>query len=116
MVPRKIVFKRKHVFTGILFQCQVCIQEVYGIRQYLLCCTVEISVLWFPLGYLYYCTFQIAEPHLQMIAFEKIQACLAKSPKILPLPLLAKCPMILSLQKFLYSFPHGGFLVRPYKE
>ena len=31
----------------------------------------KISVMCFSLGYLYYFTFQIAEPHLQMIALEK---------------------------------------------
>lgn len=43
-----------------------CMEKIY-LPHYV----AEISVMCFSLGYLHYFTFQIAEPHLQMIALEK---------------------------------------------
>ena len=42
-------------------------------KQYLLRCVAEISIMCFTLGCLYYFTIRRAEPHLPMIDLEKLR-------------------------------------------
>lgn len=44
---------------------------MYKMKQYLLHCVVEIIIIYFIWGCLYYFTMQRAEPHLPIIALEK---------------------------------------------
>lgn len=90
-----------------LYRCMM-----YEMKQYLLHCIVEISIMCFTLGCLYYFTVQIAEPHLPMIALEKSKHIQWNVPKMLLLHELLKDPKILNMQKkFLYYFLNGETLV-----